>query len=52
MSGVSLIVAFVIAVGLMIYMISKLKVHPFLALMSVSLVLALVAGISLQGYLL
>ncbi|WP_169763641.1 GntP family permease [Campylobacter mucosalis] len=46
MSGVSLIVAFVIAVGLMIYMISKLKVHPFLALMSVSLGLALVAGIS------
>ncbi|WP_169752544.1 GntP family permease [Campylobacter mucosalis] len=46
MSGVSLIVAFVIAVGLMIYMISKLKVHPFLALMSVSLALALVAGIS------
>jgi len=48
MSGIALIVCFVIAIILMIVMISKLKVHPFLALMSVSLVLAIVAGIDLS----
>lgn len=48
MSGISLIVCFVVAIILMIVMISKLKVHPFLALMSISLVLAIVAGIDLS----
>ncbi len=48
MSGMALIVCFVIAIILMIVMISKLKVHPFLALMSISLVLAIVAGIDLS----
>ena len=48
MSGIALIVCFVIAIILMIVMISKLKVHPFLALMSISLVLAVVAGIDLS----
>ena len=48
MSGMALIVCFVIAIILMILMISKLKVHPFLALMSISLVLAVVAGIDLS----
>ena len=48
MSGIALIVCFVIAIILMIVMISKLKVHPFLALMSISLVLAVVAGIGLS----
>ena len=48
MSGIALIVCFVIAIILMIVMISKLKVHPFLALMSISLVLAIVAGIDLS----
>ena len=48
MSGIALIVCFVIAIILMILMISKLKVHPFLALMSISLVLAVVAGIDLS----
>ncbi|WP_103604160.1 GntP family permease [Campylobacter concisus] len=48
MSGISLIVCFVVAIMLMIVMISKLKVHPFLALMSISLVLAIVAGIDLS----
>ena len=48
MSGMALIVCFVIAIILMILMISKLKVHPFLALMSISLVLAIVAGIDLS----
>ena len=48
MSGIALIVCFVIAIILMILMISKFKVHPFLALMSISLVLAVVAGIDLS----
>ena len=48
MSGIALIVCFAIAIILMIVMISKLKVHPFLALMSISLVLAVVAGIDLS----
>ena len=48
MSGIALIVCFVIAIILMIVMISKLKVHPFLSLMSISLVLAIVAGIDLS----
>ena len=48
MSGIALIVCFVIAIILMILMISKFKVHPFLALMSISLVLAIVAGIDLS----
>ena len=48
MSGMALIVCFAIAIILMILMISKFKVHPFLALMSISLVLAVVAGIDLS----
>ena len=48
MSGMALIVCFVISIILMIVMISKFKVHPFLALMSISLVLAIVAGIDLS----
>ena len=47
MNGVFLIISFVIAIAVMIWMISKLKVHPFLALMIISLLLAIVAGIDL-----
>jgi len=47
MSGISLIIAFVIAIIVMILAISKLKIHPFLSIMSVSLILGLVAGIPL-----
>lgn len=47
MTGMMLIITFVIAIILMIYMIAKLKVHPFLALMSISLVLSLVVGLPL-----
>ncbi|NLY92333.1 MAG: GntP family permease [Firmicutes bacterium] len=45
MSGFPLIVAFVLAIGLMIYSIAKLKIHPFISIMAVSLLFALVAGI-------
>ena len=47
MTGLPLIIAFVLAVVVMIVAISKFKVHPFLAIMGVSLALALVAGIPL-----
>jgi gluconate:H+ symporter, GntP family len=47
MSGISLIIAFIIAIIIMIYAISKLKIHPFLSIMSVSLLLGLAAGIPL-----
>jgi GntP family gluconate:H+ symporter len=45
MSGLPLIIVFVLAIILMIVLISKFKVHPFLAIMAVSLVLAILAGI-------
>ena len=47
MTGLSLIIAFVLAVVIMIVAISKFKVHPFLAIMAISLILAMVAGIPL-----
>jgi len=47
MTGVPLIIAFVVAIVAMILLISKLKVHPFLAIMGISLLLAIVAGIPL-----
>ena len=47
MTGIWLIIAFVVAIVAMILLISKLKVHPFLAIMLISLILALLAGIPL-----
>jgi GntP family gluconate:H+ symporter len=47
MSGIPLIIAFVIAIALMIYAISKLKIHPFLSIMAISLIFGIVAGIPL-----
>ena len=47
MTGFPLIIAFIVAIVLMIVLISKLKVHPFLAIMGISLVLAIIAGIKL-----
>ena len=47
MTGFPLIIAFVLAIVVMIVAISKYKIHPFLSIMSVSLVLALIAGIPL-----
>ncbi len=49
MTGVALIIAFVVAIVAMILLISKLKVHPFLAIMGISLVLAILAGIPLTS---
>ena len=47
MTGFPLIIAFVIAIILMIVAISKFKIHPFISIMTVSLILGLVAGIPL-----
>ena len=47
MTGIWLIIAFIVAIAAMILLISKLKVHPFLAIMLISLILALLAGIKL-----
>ena len=47
MSGIALIIVFVLAIVVMILAISKFKVHPFLSIMGVSLILALCAGIPL-----
>lgn len=48
MSGIALIITFVIAIAIMIVAISKWNVHPFLALMGVSLLLAIVIGLPLK----
>lgn len=47
MSGLPLIITFVIAIVVMILAISKYKLHPFLAIMGTSLVLAIVVGLPL-----
>ncbi len=47
MTGIPLIIAFIVAIAAMILLISKLKVHPFLAIMGISLLLAILAGIPL-----
>ena len=49
MSGIALIIAFVVAVVLMIVAISKFKVHPFLAIMAIALILAILAGLPLTS---
>lgn len=48
MTGLALIIAFVVAIAAMIILISRFKVHPFLTIMGVSLLLALLAGLPLR----
>lgn len=48
MTGASLLIAFVIAVALMIVAISKWHIHPFISIMVISVILALVAGIKIE----
>ncbi len=48
MSGSFMIAALVVAIAAMILAISKWKVHPFLAIMGVALVLAIVIGLPLS----
>lgn len=47
MQGIGLIISFVVAIVIMIISISKLKIHPFLSIMGISLVLALISGVPL-----
>lgn len=47
MTGIPLLIAFVVAIIIMIVAISKFKIHAFLALMGISLLFALVAGVKL-----
>lgn len=49
MQGIGLIIAFVVAIIVMILAISKWKIHPFLSIMGVSVLLGLVAGIPLNN---
>ena len=48
MTGISFLIAFVVAVLVMLLLISKYKVHPFLSIMAISLVLAFLAGIPMR----
>ena len=50
MTGLPLILAFWLAIVIMIVMISKLRIHPFISIMLVSLGLGLVAGIPLVDH--
>ena len=45
MTGFPLIIIFILAIVLMIVMISKFKIHPFISIMCISLILGLLAGI-------
>jgi gluconate:H+ symporter, GntP family len=47
MTGIPLIITFVISIVVMIIAISKFKVHPFLAIMGIALLLAIIVGIPL-----
>lgn len=47
MTGFPLIIVFVVAIILMILLISKWKIHPFIAIMLISLAFGLIAGIPL-----
>lgn len=45
MTGVPYVIVFILAIIVMIVMISKFKIHPFLSIMLVSMVLGLIGGI-------
>lgn len=47
MTGIPFLIVFVLAIIVMIVMISKYKIHPFLSIMLVSLILGLIGGIPL-----
>jgi GntP family gluconate:H+ symporter len=49
MSGAALLIAFIILIVVMILAISKFHIHPFLSIMGVSLLLAIIAGLPLTS---
>lgn len=48
MTGITLLIVFIIAIVLMIFAISKLDVNPFIAIMGIALLLAIVVGIPID----
>lgn len=48
MTGIPLIIIFVLAIIVMVAAISKYKIHPFLSIMAVSLIFGVIAGIPLK----
>ncbi|HIW22016.1 MAG TPA: GntP family permease [Candidatus Dorea intestinavium] len=50
MTGIPFLIVFIVAIIVMILMISKLKIHPFLSILLVSLLLGVIGGIPLVGY--
>ena len=50
MTGIPFLIVFIVAIILMIVMISKFKIHPFLSIMSISLVLGLIGGIPFASH--
>lgn len=49
MTGIPFLIVFVLAIIVMILMISKFKIHPFLSILLVSLVLGIIGGIPLTA---
>jgi len=49
MTGISLIITFVVAIAIMITAISKWKIHPFISIIGISLLLAIVVGLPLEA---
>ena len=47
MTGLPFLIAFVVAIVVMLLMISRWKIHPFLSIMVIAIVLALLAGLPL-----
>ncbi len=45
MTGVPFVIVFIIAIVVMIVMISKFKIHPFLSILLVSMILGIIGGI-------
>ena len=45
MTGIPFVIVFILAIVVMIVMISKFKIHPFLSIMLVSMILGLIGGI-------
>ncbi len=52
MTGLPLILVFIVAIVVMIIMISKFKIHPFISIMLISIALGLIAGIPLTDHVL
>lgn len=47
MTGIPFVIVFVVAIIVMIVLISKVRLHPFLAIIAVSLILGIIGGIPL-----